>query len=96
MRHQSPFTSFFAGNVVLHSPFPTLNENFFSGVGVEQGRQIFLDTIHIPKRGKIFQIISKLSNYHKMYQMATMHIFQMGIKYSNVFNSKALQNLPKL
>jgi hypothetical protein len=28
--------------------------------------------------------------------MATMHIFQMGIKYSNVFNSKALQNLPKL
>jgi hypothetical protein len=40
-------------------------------------------------------------NYHKLYQTAINNskwpkIFRMGIKYTNIFHSKALQNLPKL
>jgi hypothetical protein len=40
-------------------------------------------------------------NEHKMYQMVIKYpkchkIFQMDINYINIFQSKALQNLPKL
>jgi hypothetical protein len=31
-----------------------------------------------------------------MYQMAVIHIMQMGIYYNNFLSSKALQNIPKL
>jgi hypothetical protein len=58
-----------------------------------QGCQIFWH--NIPKRG-IYQIATKLPNGHKMCQMAIIYIFQMGIKYSNLFHSNALRNLPKL
>jgi hypothetical protein len=54
------------------------------------GGQIFLDTIN-QNEGKIYQITTTLPNGHKIYQ-----IFQMNIKYTSIFHSKALQNLPKL
>jgi hypothetical protein len=67
----------------------------FGNTSSTQGCQIFLDTIHIPKRGKIYKITTKLPNHHKIYQMAIIYVYQMGIKYTNILNSKALQNLPK-
>jgi hypothetical protein len=47
---------------------------------------------NIPKRGKIYQIITPLPNDHKIY----LKIFQMSIKQTGIFHSKALHNLPKL
>jgi hypothetical protein len=41
--------------------------------GDEQGCQTFLDTIHIPKRGKIYQITTTLPNGHKIYQMTVKY-----------------------
>jgi hypothetical protein len=61
---------------------------------LEQGCQIFL--VHYTKSG------NNVPDEHKMYQMNTKchghghKIFQMAIKYINIFQSKALQNLPKL
>jgi hypothetical protein len=43
---------------------------------------------NIPKRVKIYQIATKLPNGR--------NIFQVTIENTNVFNSNALQNLPKL
>jgi hypothetical protein len=45
------------------------------------------------KRGKIYEIATKLPNDHKMYQI---DVISNGIKYTNTFLSKALQNFPKL
>jgi hypothetical protein len=44
---------------------------------------------------KIYQSTTKLPKDHKMYQLA-VEIFQMIIKYTNIFHSKVLQNLPNL
>jgi hypothetical protein len=43
---------------------------------------------NVPKRGKIYQIAIKSPYGHK--------IHQMDVEYTNLFHSKALQNLPKL
>jgi hypothetical protein len=61
-----------------------------SGVG-ERWHQAGLPDFsrhNVPKRGRTYQNTTNLPNGHK--------IFQMGIKYISIFNSKALQNLPKL
>jgi hypothetical protein len=34
---------------------------------IRVARYLFLDTIHIPKRGKIYQITTTLPNGHKIY-----------------------------
>jgi hypothetical protein len=47
------------------------------------------------KMGRIYQIAT---NYNKQPKIIPNghKIFQMGTKYTNIFHSKALQNLPKL
>jgi hypothetical protein len=42
------------------------------------------------------QIITKLPNGPKIYQMAVIYISQNAIKYTDTFHCKALQNLHKL
>jgi hypothetical protein len=59
----------------------------------DQGCQILL--------GTIYQNGEKYTKLPLNYQIATklpngLNIFQMVIKYTNLFHSKALQNLPKL
>jgi hypothetical protein len=51
---------------------------------------------NIPKRGKIYQITATLPNGHKIYQMTVCKTLQITIKYTSIFYSKVLQNLPKL
>jgi hypothetical protein len=61
-----------------------------------QGCQIFLDTI--------YQNGEKCTKLTQQYLMTIKYahisngrrIFQMTLRYTNIFNSKALQNLPKL
>jgi hypothetical protein len=58
-----------------------------------QGCQIFLDTM--------YQNVIKDTKLPQHYQMALnipndRKLFQMTIKYTSIFQSKALQNLPKL
>jgi hypothetical protein len=60
-----------------------------------QSRVARFFSIHDTKTGKMYQMNTKctewslnISNLHK--------IFQMAIKYINIFQSKTLQNLPKL
>jgi hypothetical protein len=48
------------------------------------------------KTVKIYQIITTLLNYRKIYQMAVKYVFLMTINYTNIFHSEALQNVPKL
>jgi hypothetical protein len=55
-----------------------------------QGCQIFLDTMY-----KIYQIYTKLRNSPKIYQMAVIYS-KWPWNCTNIFHSKALQNLPKL
>jgi hypothetical protein len=43
-----------------------------------------------------YQTATKLPNGHKIYQICSFEIFRHTLKYTNIFNSKALQNLPKL
>jgi hypothetical protein len=50
---------------------------------------------NIPECEKIYQLTIKLLNGHKLYKMA-VNILQMDITYTNIFDFKALQNLPKL
>jgi hypothetical protein len=62
--------------------------------GELQGCQIF--------GGAWYQNRKNVPNQHKMYQMVikyfpnVLKVCQMAIKYINIFQSKALQNLPKL
>jgi hypothetical protein len=51
---------------------------------------------NIPKQGKIYQITTKLQIGPKIHITNGRNIFQMVIKCTNTFHSKALQNLPKL
>jgi hypothetical protein len=53
-----------------------------------QGCQIFLGTI-IQKGEKYTKVLLN-------YQKTIIRIFQMDMEYTNLYNSKALQNLPKL
>jgi hypothetical protein len=54
---------------------------------LNQGCQIFLDTIYQNGGKQHYQMAIKIPNDRK--------IFQMAIKYTNIFHSKILQNLPK-
>jgi hypothetical protein len=49
----------------------------------------------IPKQGKIYQIITALPSSFKNLPNGGK-IFQMTLKYTNIFHSKVLQNLPNL
>jgi hypothetical protein len=51
---------------------------------------------NIPKGGKIYQIITTSPNGHNIYIPNDRKIFQVTIKYTIIFHSKALKNLPKL
>jgi hypothetical protein len=62
------------------------------GLGSDQGCQMFLDTIY-QNGGKY---TTKLPNGNKMYQIAEIYLFQMTKEYTDLFHSKALQNLPKI
>jgi hypothetical protein len=61
---------------------------------MKQGCQIFLDTIH-QNGGKIYQIATKLPNGHNIHIPNGRNIFQIAIEITNLFYSKALQNLHK-
>jgi hypothetical protein len=52
--------------------FRNVSDFFPRGRDEEQGCQIYLDTIH-QKRGKIYQIATKLPNGRKMYQTAVIY-----------------------
>jgi hypothetical protein len=52
----------------------------------EQGCQIFLDTIPIPKQGELYQMATKLPN--------GLEIYQMVVEFINLLYSKGLKNLP--
>jgi hypothetical protein len=62
--------------------------------GLQQGCQIF--------PGTIYQIGENVPNNHKNNQSDTQYIpnggkiDQMAIKYTSIFQSKTLQNIPKL
>jgi hypothetical protein len=43
----------------------------------------------IPKRGKIYQINTKLTKGHRIYQMAVIHILLMSMECTNLFHFKA-------
>jgi hypothetical protein len=49
----------------------------------------------IPWWGKIYKITTKLPKCHKIYQMAVIYS-KSAKNYTNIFHSKANQNLPKL
>jgi hypothetical protein len=74
---------------------------------LHRGCQIFLGIIY--QNGEIYtKLPQNIPNYHKIYQMViqdyklsynipNVHkIFRMAIQYINIFQSRALQNLPKL
>jgi hypothetical protein len=65
------------------------------GFDANQGARFLLGP-NIPKREKFAKWPQAIPNGHKSYQMAIKYRFQMVIKYTNIFHSKALQNLPKL
>jgi hypothetical protein len=50
---------------------------------------------NIPKQGKSYQIATALPNDHARNRIIR-NIFQIAIKYINLFYSKGLQNLSKL
>jgi hypothetical protein len=50
---------------------------------------------NIPKTWKINQIVTKLPNFRKIYQMAVIYS-KLHRKYAKIFRSKSLQILPKL
>jgi hypothetical protein len=61
-----------------------------------QGCQIFLGKYVLPKQFKImYQMNTKCSKWSYNIPNACK-IFQMALKYINIFQSRALQNLPKL
>jgi hypothetical protein len=49
---------------------------------LEQGLPDF-SWYNIPKRGEMFQITTKISNEHKLYQMAAKYLDQMSTKFQN-------------
>jgi hypothetical protein len=49
----------------------------------------------IPKPEQMYQMNAKCTKWSWNIQIVS-HIFQMAIKYSNIFQSKALKSLPKL
>jgi hypothetical protein len=50
---------------------------------------------NIPKLWKMYQIATKLPNYHKINEMAVIYS-KWRQNVPNIFYSKVLQNLPKL
>jgi hypothetical protein len=60
-----------------------------------KGCQIFLGP-NIPNWRKCNKWSQTIPEKNKLNQMAIHKIFQMVMKYANIFHSKALQNLPKL
>jgi hypothetical protein len=63
---------------------------------LQQGCQIFLGP-NIPKREKYTKSPQTIPNGHKLGIPNGRKIFQMVIKYTNIFHhSKAFQNLPKV
>jgi hypothetical protein len=66
--------------------FSDMQKKSFCSPSLHQGCQIFLETMY-QNGEKIIKITTKLPNGR--------NIFQMGIKYTNIFHSKALQNLHK-
>jgi hypothetical protein len=62
-------------------------------MATEQGCQIFLGP-NIPKRKKYAKWPKTIPKGHKLYQMA-VKVFQMVIKYTNIFHSKALRIFTK-
>jgi hypothetical protein len=51
---------------------------------------------NIPKRENILEDHKNMPNDHNIYHTDIGKIFQMIMKYTNIFHSKALQNLPNL
>jgi hypothetical protein len=60
-----------------------------------QGCQIFLDTMH-QKGEKYTKWPQTIPNGHKLDIPNGHKIFLMVIRYTNIFHSKAFQNLPKI
>jgi hypothetical protein len=61
----------------------------------EQGCQSFLGTCRDTKTGKMYQINTKCTKW-SLNIPNVCKIFQMAINFINIFQSKDLQNLPKL
>jgi hypothetical protein len=52
---------------------------------------------NIPKRGSVYQNESQIiPNCIKIYQIVLKYMYQVALKYTNIFHSKAFQNIPKL
>jgi hypothetical protein len=64
--------------------------------GGEHGCQIFPCTYNVPKREKIYQMTTNVPNVYMKYIPNGRQILQMAIKFTNIFHSKALQNILKL
>jgi hypothetical protein len=62
---------------------------------LKAGLPDFFDTIHIPKREKYTKINTKCTEWSYNMRIDSK-INQMGIKFTNTFHCKTLQNLPKL
>jgi hypothetical protein len=62
---------------------------------LEQGCQICLGP-NTPKREKHTKGLQTIPNGLKLDESNGLKIFQINIKYDNIFHSKALQNVPKL
>jgi hypothetical protein len=61
--------------------------------GFDQGCQIFLAK-NIPKREKVYQITRKCTKWPSN-RKNDCKIYQVDIKFTNIFRYKTLQNLPK-
>jgi exopolysaccharide biosynthesis predicted pyruvyltransferase EpsI len=74
---QEQFLLFVGGGVLVDVAGPSFRrEKLISDF---RDCQIFIDTIYVPKQRKLYQITTKLPKH--------CNIFQMAIKYSNIFHS---------
>jgi hypothetical protein len=51
---------------------------------------------NIPKRGKTYQMTTKLPNAHKIHPIVVIYYKGPECMYNNIFHSKILQNIPEL
>jgi hypothetical protein len=75
----------------------SVSKNWFAYAMQELSETGLPDSLgrNIPKRGKMYQKTLKCTECHKC-KPRRRKIFQMAIKYINIFNSEALQSIPKL
>jgi hypothetical protein len=92
--HESPKCAFPRNTLKFYPPSQYLFFSYGFSFDVLQGCQIFHGTWY-QNRKKMYQISTKCTKWSQNIPNVRK-MFQMEIKYSNIFHSKVLQNLSKL